>query len=283
MKLRNILIIFFASILSVACHSGRSASQGGSNSSAYVGGDAAKALGSSQLKDMLGRLEASYGIWENVKVPVTLKLKSPKKLSVGGTLTMQRDRSIHLSLRVLGMEMASLMVTQDSIYAVYKLDRLYFAESISDLLGGFPATVGNVQNLLLGRALALGDKTLTDVKCSLSGNGLKWTITPAQNPRGISYDFTVDTPSGNVEQLTVNLPSRKPIEARYSDFTVAATGPIAATTELTASTSKNNFSAEISLNSRLAEWGKGDMKTWTVPKGYTRVKAADIMKMLSRM
>ena len=140
-----------------------------------------------------------------------------------------------------------------------------------------------MQNLLLGRAFALGDKTLTDVKCSLSGNGLKWTITPAQNPRGISYDFTVDTPSGNVEQLTVNLPSRKPIEARYSDFTVAATGPIAATTELTASTSKNNFSAEISLNSRLAEWGKGDMKTWTVPKGYTRVKAADIMKMLSRM
>ena len=70
---------------------------------------------------------------------------------------MQRDRSVHLSLRFLGMEVASLMVTRDSIFALYKLERLYFAESISDLLGGFPATVGNVRDLLLGRAFILGD------------------------------------------------------------------------------------------------------------------------------
>ncbi len=95
---------------------------------------------------------------------------------------MQRDRSVHLSLRFLGMEVASLMVTQDGIFALYKLERLYFAESISDLLGGFPTTVGNVQDLLLGRAFILGDTPGT-LTLHPRRHPQNWTITPQAAPQ----------------------------------------------------------------------------------------------------
>lgn len=273
----GIVLTILTAMLVVSCHSGRTASGSGSDYEQT----SAKALSRSQLKDLLGKLEGSYGMWDDVKVPVTLRLKSPKKFSIGGTLSMKRGENIHLSLRFLGMEVAALMVTQDSIFALYKLEKLYFAESISDMLGGFPATVSNVQDLLLGRAFMLGTSRLGASDCRLSGDSRSWTIEPSHSPKDMSYDFTVDTPTGNIEKLTVNLPSRKPITADYSDFTVSAIGPMAATTLITASGAKTTLCGELNLNARRAEWGSGAVRNWTVPKGYTRVKAADIMKIVS--
>lgn len=275
-RLRNfgLLLIGIAAILTSSCHSGRSAAGRGDSYEQTSGGN----LSQSELKTRLTDLSQSYGAWNDVKIPLTMRLKSPKKFSIGGTLTMKRGDNIHLSLRFLGMEVASLMVTQDSIFALYKLEKLYFAESIKDLFGGFPATVDNVQDLLLGRAFILGDSPLTASRCSLGGDRYNWTITPDGSPKGMSYTFTVDTPTGNLESLSVTPGNRKPITAEYSDFATGPTGPFAATTLLSASGAKLTLSAELDLNARRAEWNTGASKTWTTPKGYTRVTAAEIMK-----
>lgn len=272
----GLLLITLTALLASSCRSGRNAA--GSNTGDYSQ-NTGKTLSQSQLKTMLNSLSDSYGTWSDVKIPLTLRLKSPKKISIGGTLTMQRDRSVHLSLRFLGMEVASLMVTQDSIFALYKLERLYFAESISDLLGGFPATVGNVQDLLLGRAFILGDTPLAPSRCTLAGNSENWTITPS----GMSYAFTLSTPTGNLESLTVTPGSRKPLTAEYTDFATGPVGPFAATTLLSATGGKTTLSAQLELNARRAEWNTGATKNWSTPKGYTRIKAADILKIVTKM
>lgn len=273
----GLLLIMLTALLTASCHSGRSVAGSGSSYESHSG----KALPQSELKKLLTGLESSYSSWDDVKVPVTLRLKSPKKFSIGGTMTMQRDRSLHLSLRFLGMEVAALMVTQDSIFALYKLEKLYFAESISDLLGGFPATVSNVQDLLLGRPFILGDSKLTASRCKLEGGNDSWTITPTGSPDGMSYSFTVDTPTGNIESLSVTAGSRKPTTAEYSDFSTSPSGPFAGSSTLTASTSRLTLSAEIDLNARRAEWDTGASRTWATPKGYTRVTAAEIMHIVS--
>lgn len=270
-------LIAALTILTTACHSSRSGAVSG-------GGyefDSAKALTQNELKDLFNRLEGGYSEWESMKMPITLSLRSPKNVSIGGTLSMERDRSIHMSFRFFGMEVASLMVTEDSIYAAYKLEKIYFAESIRDLMGGFPATVGNVQDLILGRPFVLGENTVSLSQCRLEGNGTTWTIAPGRSPMGMSYDFTIDTPTGNVELLTVNLPARSPIIADYSDFDTSDTGRMAGCTTISAKTSKANITGEIALNPRKAEWGKGYGKSWTVPRGYTRVRAEEIMKKLN--
>lgn len=273
-----LLLVIFLPLLSVSCRSGKSA---GASSGVYQP-SAGAALGRQELRDLFDRLEGSYTSWDEMKVPVNLSLKSPKRFNVGGTLTMVRDRSIHLSFRFLGMEVASVMVTPDSIYALYKLERIYFAEKISDLLGGFPATVGNVQDMLLGRPFVLGENAVHFSDCKIEGTAATWSITPSRSPFGMSYDFTVDTPTGNVELLTVNIPSRAPITAEYSDFASSATGPLAGTTLISAPTSRGTFSGELELNPRKAEWGRGYARSWSVPRGYTRVKAADILGKLKQ-
>lgn len=269
-------IIAVMALLTAGCHSSRSG--------VVTGGDYniadSEPLSKKTLDELFVNLENSYSEWDGVKMPVTLNLISPKNMSIGGTLTMERDRSVHLSFRFFGMEVASVMVTSDSIYAAYKVEKIYFAESISDLLGGFPATVGNVQDLLLGRPFMLGENSISRGLCQLSGTGAAWTISPDRNPMGMSYDFTIDTPTGNVELLTVNLPSRQPIVADYSDFAISETGPMAGVTAISAKSGNTRFAAEITLNPRKAEWGKGLGKTWSVPKGYRRVLAADILKKL---
>lgn len=266
------IIILLVTFMAASCRSGRDVSvQPGYESTG-------EALGKDRLKELFGTLEASYTPWEEVKIPVTLNLQSPKRFSVGGTMTMVRDKSINISLRFFGMEVASVMVTEDSIFAAYKLEKIYFAESIRDLLGGFPATVGNVQDLLLGRPFVLGERGVSLSRCELGGNASTWTIAPRQSPFGMSYDFTVDTPTGNVELLTVNLPSRVPIIADYSDFAESATGPMAGNTHVSTTVGNRRFSGELDLNPRKAEWGRGYAKGWSVPRGYKRVHAADIIK-----
>lgn len=271
------LLIAMLSVMTTGCHSSRT----GVVSGGGYEHNSAEALSQGVLKELFNSLENGYSEWESMKMPVTLSLRSPKNMSIGGTLSMERNHSIHMSFRFLGMEVASLMVTEDSIYAAYKLEKIYFAESIRDLMGGFPATVGNVQDMILGRPFVLGENNVALSQCTLSGNGATWTITPDRSPMGMKYDFTIDTPTGNVELLTVNLPARSPITADYSDFDTSETGPMAGNTSISAKTSKTTFTGEITLNPRKADWGKGYGKSWTVPKGYTRVHAEDIIKKLN--
>ena len=269
------LIMVFAFVV-VSCRSGRQAV----DSDDYHQ-DSSAALSPKRLKTMLGELEAGYGNWEDVRMPVTLRLKNPGGMSINGSMSMKRGESVYLSLRVFGMEVASLMVTQDSVFGLYKLKKIYFAECVSDMSGGFPMTVSNVQDLMLGRAFALGAVSLEDMKCDLRGNGREWTVKPGYSPKDISYEFTVDTPTGNLERLSVELPSRKPITVEYSDFSTTDVGPVAGKTEFTASTSKIVMSGEMELNLRKAEWNKGKVGKWSEPYGYKRVRASEILKMLS--
>ena len=122
-----------------------------------------------------------YKDWNDVVVPIKLSLIEPKQLSVGGRVTMQKDQSIYISIRVLGFEAANVYVNNDSIYASYKLDKIYIAEDLNKILGSFPATISDLQSMLLGRAFVLG-KGAIDVSMYreflLSIDNDYWQIAP---------------------------------------------------------------------------------------------------------
>lgn len=279
MRLRYLFITLISALVLASCGSGKQAS----TQTGYENQDGAAALSRGRLNELFGSLQRSYGVWNDVKVPVKLRLRSPKQFSVSGNMTMVAGKSISLSLRVFGMEVAQLSVTSDSIYAFYKMDKVYFAEDIAGFMGDFPATVGNLQNLLLGRAFMLGDRAMRSSDCSLAGNNAAWVIVPGDAPRGMSYEFAVALPANTVSSMSVNIPSRSPIVASYSDTELTVAGAVAGETTVKAVTSKAELEASIELNLDRAEWNTGNVKPWSAPKGYRRVTKAEVMRIINAL
>lgn len=92
---------------------------------------------------------AAEQVWTDLYVPVKLELTEPARMSISGRATIVRDRSIYLSLRMIGMEVATVYVDADSIFATEKVHRQMIAVGFDATLGR-KLTVGELQDLLLG-------------------------------------------------------------------------------------------------------------------------------------
>lgn len=131
--------------------------------------------------------------WTTLYAPIDLNLHNPSKMSMSTRATMRNGEYIHLSMRFLGMEMATLYLNNDSIFFVDKYHKYLFAEPLADVLGQnySTMTIGEIQNLFLGRT------QITD-----NPNG---QITPSnfvKTPVGlIASDLQVilDTDQGHIE------------------------------------------------------------------------------------
>ncbi|MFG6423672.1 MAG: hypothetical protein K1V71_04625, partial [Paramuribaculum sp.] len=44
----------------------------------------------------------AYLPWQRLRVPFTLKLLAPQKVSIGGTATFERSKGIHMSMKMFG-------------------------------------------------------------------------------------------------------------------------------------------------------------------------------------
>lgn len=92
--------------------------------------------------------------WSTFSAPVKLQLESPKRFSLSGRATLVRDKSIYISLRMLGMEVGTVYVTPDSVFATEKLHRYIVRESLSKALEGHDIPFAELQDLLIGEQSA---------------------------------------------------------------------------------------------------------------------------------
>ena len=224
--------------------------------------------------------EASPG-WQTISMPASVRVNNSSLPRVSGTLTMVRDRDIRLSIRFLGMEMGALAVTDDSIKGYIKLKRVYVCESIRDLLGGYPATVGNLQSLLLDRLFTIGDATPDLSGASLTATGdNSFSILPRVKAGEPTYSFGVEMPEGRISSLTMSHKGRKAGVA-YSgspsgDLTLEATASSGGKTAVSASIELQAGRARIddqSVNSR----------PFAIPQGYSRLSAASLLNALGKL
>lgn len=90
--------------------------------------------------------------WQDLYVPVSFNLRSPKNFSLSGRATMIRDKEITISLRFLGMEVAVLDITPTAITAIDKYHRMALTEHIEHILQDHNLTIADLQDALLGKA-----------------------------------------------------------------------------------------------------------------------------------
>ena len=221
-----------------------------------------------------------YKDWNDVVVPIKLSLIEPKQLSVGGRVTMQKDQSIYISIRVLGFEAANVYVNNDSIYASYKLDKIYIAEDLRKVLGSFPATISDLQSMLIGRAFVLGKGAIdmsmhSDFLLSIDND--YWQITP--NSIGdIGYKFLYKCIDNAITTLEVDVAKENLANCIYGSSVSTPIGNVPNSATISTQVKNIPLCAKIAWELNNAKWNSGATHKWKTPKGYRRIDVANLLK-----
>lgn len=286
MKTRYIItLIALATTLTIAmqsCHSGKSSVRGGSQSESTATG----AMTVKDARRQLAHTIESYGRWQTVKMPVTIRLREPKSLTISGTATMERDKSLTISLRFFGMEVGSLSVASDSITVIDRINKAYFKDDVTALLDGFPATVGNLQDLLLGRVFEPGSTGVkaSNFEVSISGSPDMWTAIGKLPEYNLNYGYSF-CGMDPLKALVVMVGDKSPVMFAYDDFYSSTAGMFAGSVSIVASAENNTIDATVEWNFRKAAWNSSDFiqDKSKIPSGYSRISPDAVVKMLKNL
>jgi hypothetical protein len=140
--------------------------------------------------------------WSDVYIPVKVELTEPSRMSISGRATMVRDRSVYLSLRMLGMEVATVYIDADSIFATEKLHKQMLAVGYEATVGN-RLTIGQLQDVLLGCENAATGKlpaALTySVEKASDGSSTAVTLSTTLNGKKYSGRITWDMASAQYD------------------------------------------------------------------------------------
>lgn len=287
MKISSIFSITFAFILfllslgAVSCRSGRNAVPDSSQSDILKGGFSVR-----DAESALSARIAGYGMWRNVKLPVTVRLTEPRSLSISGTAVMERDKSLSISLRFLGLEIGSLCVKDDSITVIDRFNKAYFKADVVSLLDGFPATTGNLQDLLTGHVFVPGKNKVkaSDFGIAITDDPSLWTASGEVRDFDVKYSFAFREPAV-LKALAVSVAGASPVSIAYGDVFSSSGGDFASTVSVEAPAGKTPVKATVEWNFRKAQWNvkEGLADKSVVPSGYSRISPEAVMKMLKNL
>lgn len=185
--------------------------------------------------------------WHELQIPVRVSVKSPMSMSLSGRATMVRDSLINISMRVFGFEVAVVNITADSIFVVDKHNKYYFAEPLSSVMGSHQISVGQIQDLILGR----------DTESLLLAR-------LAESP-GTS-DIQTNT------LLFRNPGSQEPVTVYFNDYVSTDFGPLASDVSISAPVRGMDISASLTWSAEDAKWNTAPRITFKAPgSGYRRL------------
>ena len=230
-------------------------------------------------------MTSAYGLWQDVQMPVRASIRSPFSISASGRLTMVQGKLIHISVRLLGMEVAVMQVTPDSVFVVDKFHRYLIAEPTEKLTARTGLTVGDMQNALLGRAFMPGQGAATasmSSRLTLGEEDGMLSIAPADAPAGYTWRMhaaTLDDGRVALADLTVSVDGQAPATAAYTPAAqLSPIGAIATAVDLRASVAGKKIDARLSYTADQARWNTGTTPSLPSLRGYTRVSAATLLK-----
>lgn len=275
------LLVFALVVVSTSCGSKKTvaSTSGPTVSSSVLKSD-------KDVAQQLSSVVNSYGSWQKLRMPVTVELAKPKKITISGTVIMERDKSLMIMLKYFGFEVGSLYLTADSITVIDKIHKSYAKENIHKFLGGFNVTVANVQDLLLGRIFALGKSTASVADFSNSEkervSDSEWLLIPTK-ASGVEYGFRF-SPIDVLSALICQTGSNPPVTCVYATAVNTPVGPMSP--EITVSYEKGKTTVDASLQWSLskAKWNEDvDLRIPSIGKDYKRISSADISKIVSKL
>ncbi len=224
------------------------------------------------------------GEWTQLQVPVKIKLNSPEKFSISGRAYMIRGKRIYISLRILGMEVATADIEGDSVWVADKFNKRYIAEDIKSIMGGGDISISDLQDLLLGRIFITGEKKITEKsakKLFLAEEATTWTITPKKKIYGVGYTFTFDKSDNHLSQLAVAT-SGNVVKAMYSNPYNCEQGEFMQQIDVSGKVGKQSLSGRFTTTMKSAKWSNLKMPKRQDFDGYNRLNGEMILKSIGK-
>ena len=138
---------------------------------------------------IIREVERNQFEFDNLETKFNVRLEG-NNIGLKGQLRMQNDSVIWVSLSLkLGIEVARVMITEDSVKFINRTNKTYFVESVDNLQEQFQerlpseVTIGLIQDLLVGNDIQLSknDKfkvTIDDNNYKLESDRNTFWITP---------------------------------------------------------------------------------------------------------
>lgn len=135
---------------------------------------------------IIREVERNQFEFDNLETKFNVKVKGDNSIGLKGQLRMQNDSVIWISLSLkLGIEVARVMITEDSVKFINRTNKTYMAESINNFQERLPSevTMDLAQNLLVGNDILLSknDKfkvTIEDNNYKLESDKNTFMVTP---------------------------------------------------------------------------------------------------------
>lgn len=246
-------------------------------------------LATASVEDRFDAMVSSYKPWHSLSVPVKVELRSPSRLSLSGRAYMVKDSLVHVSMRVLGFEVAYMHVTRDSVYCVDKVHHLAVIEGIDRLSSNAGITLGQLQSLLIGRAIIPGQhgdltrKSRNITLKSADNESDMWSMTAVstgQYPYTCVYD--VDPAVNQVSSVTVELPGRNPVAVSYQSPVECQLGYFPSSLSCDVTVASKRLDASLRYTTGSLRINNADVPSFSRPgSNYRIIKAADLVKSLS--
>lgn len=276
-KILKVAAVALPVMFAGACGSSKKAvSDGGS----YVPTTKASALPAENFAAMVDSYTPG---WQRVKVDVNVALTAPSNLSVSGRLTMERGKSIGLSMRMLGMEVAALYVTTDSITLVDRWHRRYLKEDYKRFLAGLPMDIDNVQDIFMGRLFKAGQSEVAASSASdfdFEGDAGMWVCAPKDMPTDVEYAFVC------AGQLLSQFQAKAGRGSAYIDYmapVVTPYGPMTTQLQTNALVGGKKVALTITFKPSGAVWNDDVVITQpSVGRSYSRVDGSSVLKSLGK-
>lgn len=274
MKLKITAIITASLLLCVtSCKSGKD--------TAVSGVQTERESSKADIKELLANAPAD---WTTLQVPLTISTAEPVSFKAGAKVYMTRDSSIYMSFTVLGMEMAAIQITNDSVFGVDKMNKRYVAESIRSVTADYPVNVAVLQSLFMGQPFAPGiarvtEKNTSDFKLKKDGSG-KYSISPVKQFAPFTLMFPLYS-DNQVESCVIS--------SKSNQFTMTYTDPVECLgTRLPQINELNVVTPKLKINGTLNwNWNKArfdnpsDNKRIKIKSGYQKVSALQLLKSFS--
>ena len=234
--------------------------------------------------DPLAALAAETLSWENVSLPAKITVTAPSKAGISARVTMVRDRSVDVSVRILGFEVAYLIADTDSVHAYIKPNKTYVSESLDRFFGSDGYSLANVQDLVLGRIFYPGQASgnpAYNKLFSLEQLDQMVIATPRRQTGEAAFGFVINATDANLVSTAVTAGGHEGV-AYYSDITLTPAGKTAGQCEV--DIDGGRMAATVDWNLSDAKWNASKVRPrqWSVPRGAKRITlSSSLLKSLA--